>query len=159
VKNDIQTIIDALIPLYAQSEDDLPTQALWNHPDIEKIYTIQNQLINLLFPGRSIGKTQPLDAFFKELLTQLIPPYKSKLKKHSPFAGKPPRIYMKIAHRYPTFLSQAKPFFTNSFKHCPKYANCSSQTYKPPTTEIPPHSVMQKSNSLIPVYSPLQHIA
>ena len=88
MKNDIQTIIDALIPLYAQSEDDLPNQALWNHPDIEKIYTIQNQLIDLLFPGRSIGDTQPLEAFFKEQLTQLIPPLQTEIEKALPFRWK-----------------------------------------------------------------------
>ena len=72
-ENDIPNIIDALIPLYAQGEDDLPNQALWHHPDIEKIHTIQSQLINLLFPGRSIGETQPLEAFFETQLTQLMP--------------------------------------------------------------------------------------
>ena len=65
VKIDIQTIIDELIPLYAQSDDDLPNQALWKHPDIKSIHIIQEQLINLLFPGRSIEEKQPLESFFE----------------------------------------------------------------------------------------------
>ena len=88
MKNDIQTIIDALIPLYAQGEDDLPNQALWHHPDIEKIYTIQSQLINLLFPGRNIGETQPLESFFETQLTQLIPVLEIEIKKALPFRWK-----------------------------------------------------------------------
>ena len=65
MKNDIQTIIDALIPLYAQGEDDLPNQALWHHPDIEKIHTIQSQLIDLLFPDGVSAKHNPLKLFLK----------------------------------------------------------------------------------------------
>lgn len=88
MKIDIQTIIDELIPLYAQSDDDLPNQALWKHPDIKSIHIIQEQLINLLFPGRSIEEKQPLESFFEIQFNQLIPSLKSEIEKAIPFRWK-----------------------------------------------------------------------
>ena len=37
MKNNIQEIIDKLIPLYNTGNEDLPDQPLWHNPDISNI--------------------------------------------------------------------------------------------------------------------------
>ena len=55
MKNNIQEIIDKLIPLYNTGNEDLPDQPLWHNPDISNIVKIQNNITDLLFPGWCIS--------------------------------------------------------------------------------------------------------
>ena len=55
MKNNIQEIIDKLIPLYNTGNEDLPDQPLWHNPDISNIVKILNNITDLLFPGRCIS--------------------------------------------------------------------------------------------------------
>ncbi len=88
MKKQIQSTIDALLPLYAQNGEDLPDQALWHHPDIEQIHAIQQNLISLLFPGRSNTSAQPLADFLHQQLTLLLPPLQAEIQKALPFRWK-----------------------------------------------------------------------
>ena len=69
MKNNIQEIIDKLIPLYNTGNEDLPDQPLWHNPDISNIVKIQNNITDILFPGRCISKPQDLNSFFENQKT------------------------------------------------------------------------------------------
>ena len=65
MKNNIQEIIDKLIPLYNTGNEDLPDQPLWYNPDISNIVKIQNNITDILFPGKVFQNLKILTVFWR----------------------------------------------------------------------------------------------
>mgnify|MGYP005690750697 FL=1 len=85
MKNDIQKVVDNLIPLYTQSNKDLSDQPLWNHPKINRIHEIQQKIINLLFPGRCIKEPQDMHTFFLTQISNISADLKIEILKALPY--------------------------------------------------------------------------
>ena len=88
MKNNIQEIIDKLIPLYSTGNEDLPDQPLWHNPDISNIVKIQNNITDLLFPGRCISKPKDLNSFFENQINNIYVELNEEIKKAIPFKWK-----------------------------------------------------------------------
>ena len=84
----IDEIIQELTPLYSEGDQDLPDQLLWKHPDIGQIQQLQQQMINLLFPGRSGEIPEDLATFFEKQLTALYEPLEKEIEKALPYRWK-----------------------------------------------------------------------
>ena len=88
MKNDIQKIVDDLIPLFSQSDIDKPDQSLWDHPEINHIIEIQKKIIDLLFPGKCTNKPQELNNFFIDQITEISSELKKEILKALPYNWK-----------------------------------------------------------------------
>ena len=88
MKNEIQKIVDSLIPLYSQNEQDTPNQVLWNYPEVDNIIKIYENITNILFPGRYANKPQDLNTFFKDKITIINNDLFKEIRKAIPYQWK-----------------------------------------------------------------------
>ena len=85
MKNNIQEIVDRLIPLYNLGNEDLPDQPLWHNPDTDNIIKIQSKITDLFFPGRCISEPEDLSDFLKNQINNIFEELNKEIKKAIPF--------------------------------------------------------------------------
>jgi len=64
----IQKTAGALLPLYSQSEADLPDQPLWQHPEINQVIEVLRIVSDVLFPGKHIPEPSDFGDYFIQQL-------------------------------------------------------------------------------------------
>ncbi len=74
-----------LIPLYAQTEADLPDRPLWEHPEINQAVEALHILSDVLFPGKRIPRPSDFQAFFITQLENVANILQQEIEKALPF--------------------------------------------------------------------------
>ena len=81
----IQKTATALLPLYSQSDEDLPDRPLWEHPEIGQINEVQRILFDIFFPGRLIPEPDDFGAYFVQQLENVAELLHPEIQQALPF--------------------------------------------------------------------------
>lgn len=81
----INKTADELIPLYVQSEEDLPDRPLWEHPEIDSVIEVQRILSDILFPGKHIPEPVQFKDYFIHQLKNAADILQQEVAKALPF--------------------------------------------------------------------------
>jgi serine O-acetyltransferase len=81
----IQKTSTELLPLYAQSGEDLPDRPLWEHPEINQVAEALRILSDVLFPGKHIPEPVDFQDFFIRQLTHVCEILHPEIEKALPF--------------------------------------------------------------------------
>lgn len=81
----IENTADALVPLYAQEEADLPDRPLWSHPEIDQVIEALRLLADVLFPGKHIPEPADFRNFFIKQLMNTAEILEQEIEKALPF--------------------------------------------------------------------------
>ena len=81
----IQKTADALLPLYSQTEADLPDQPLWHHPEIIQVLEALRIVSDVLFPGKHIPEPSDFEAYFVQQLENVAEILQPEIAKALPF--------------------------------------------------------------------------
>ncbi len=81
----IQKTARELLPLYSQTETDLPDQPLWEHPEIAQVTEALRILSDILFPGKYIPEPVDFEAFFIQQLENVAETLQPEIAKALPF--------------------------------------------------------------------------
>ena len=74
-----------LLPLYSQTEADLPDQPLWEHPEIAQVVEALRILSDVLFPGKYIPEPVDFEQFFIQQLENSAEILQPEIAKALPF--------------------------------------------------------------------------
>lgn len=81
----IQKTAEQLLPLYSQSEADLPDQPLWRHPEIAQVIEVLRIVSDVLFPGKHIPEPTDFESYFIQQLENVAEILQPELEKALPF--------------------------------------------------------------------------
>ncbi len=81
----IQKTADALLPLYSQTEADLPDQPLWHHPEIIQVIEALRIVSDVLFPGKHMPEPSDFEAYFVQQLENVAEILQPEIAKALPF--------------------------------------------------------------------------
>ena len=84
----IQKTAGELLPLYSQTEADLPDQPLWEHPEIAQVTEALRILSDILFPGKYIPEPTDFEAFFIQQLKNVAEILQPEISKALPLRWK-----------------------------------------------------------------------
>ncbi|MEN7972861.1 MAG: serine O-acetyltransferase [Verrucomicrobiota bacterium] len=81
----IQKTARELLPLYSQTEADLPDQPLWQHPEIGQVVEALRIVSDILFPGRHIPEPADFEDYFVQQLENAAEILQPEIAKALPF--------------------------------------------------------------------------
>jgi serine O-acetyltransferase len=81
----IEKTADQLLPLYAQTEADLPDRPLWEHPEIDAVIEGLRILSDILFPGKHIPEPIDFRGYFIKQLKNTAEILQQEISKALPF--------------------------------------------------------------------------
>ncbi|MEA2068269.1 MAG: serine O-acetyltransferase EpsC [Verrucomicrobiota bacterium] len=81
----IEETAEALIPLYAQKEADLPDRPLWEHPELDQVIEALRIVSDILFPGKYIPEPTDFKEFFVQQLENSAEILQPEIAKALPF--------------------------------------------------------------------------
>jgi serine O-acetyltransferase len=81
----IQKTAGALLPLYSQTEADLPDQPLWQHPEINQVLEVLRIVSDVLFPGKHIPEPSDFEDYFIQQLENAADILQPEIEKALPF--------------------------------------------------------------------------
>ena len=81
----IQKTADALLPLYSQTEADLPDQPLWQHPEITQVLEALRIVTDVLFPGKYIPEPADFADYFIQQLQNVAEILQPEIEKALPY--------------------------------------------------------------------------
>jgi len=81
----IQKTTAELLPLYAESGEDLPDRPLWEHPEIKRITEVLYILSDVLFPGKCKAEPADFQTFFIQQLESVVKILQGEIEKALPF--------------------------------------------------------------------------
>jgi serine O-acetyltransferase len=81
----IKKTADELLPLYSQTEADLPDQPLWQHPEISQVLEALRIVADVLFPGKHIPEPEDFENFFIQQLENFAEILQPEIAKALPF--------------------------------------------------------------------------
>lgn len=74
-----------LLPLYSQTEADLPDRPLWAHPEIDQVIEVLRIVSDILFPGKSNPEPVDFEQFFVQQLENVADILQPEIEKALPF--------------------------------------------------------------------------
>ena len=81
----IKKTAESLLPLYSQTEADLPDRPLWAHPEIDQFIRVLRIISDVLFPGRHIPEPADFEGFLIRQLEHVAEILHPELVKALPF--------------------------------------------------------------------------
>ena len=81
----IQNAANELLPLYSQTEADLPDRPLWRHPEIARVVEVLRIVSDVLFPGKSNPEPNDFQGFFIQQLGNAAEILQPEIEKALPF--------------------------------------------------------------------------
>ena len=81
----IQKAADALLPLYSQTEADLPDRPLWAHPEIDQVVEVLRIVTDVLFPGKINSEPADFNTYFVQQLENVAEILQPEIEKALPF--------------------------------------------------------------------------
>lgn len=81
----IQKIATELLPLYSQTEADLPDRPLWKHPEIAQVVESLRIVSDVLFPGKHIPEPTDFEGYFIHQLENAAEILHPEIEKALPF--------------------------------------------------------------------------
>jgi serine O-acetyltransferase len=74
-----------MLPLYSQTEADLPDRPLWAHPEIDQVAEVLRVVSDILFPGRSNPEPKDFEVFFVQQMEAAAAALLPEIEKALPF--------------------------------------------------------------------------
>jgi len=81
----IQKTASELLPLYSQTEADLPDRPLWQHPEIAQVVEALRIISDVLFPGKHIPEPTDFEGYFIQQLENAAEILQPEIEKALPF--------------------------------------------------------------------------
>ncbi|MEN8255964.1 MAG: serine O-acetyltransferase, partial [Verrucomicrobiota bacterium] len=81
----IQKTAIELLPLYSQTEADLPDRPLWEHPEIDQVVEVLRIVSDILFPGKSNPEPVDFQEFFIQQLENAAEILQPEIERALPF--------------------------------------------------------------------------